>query len=111
MRLRIDTSTVKFRVGGPARPRMESRANQVQKMTPDGRPIWTVRLFAIDTQAGTTEQLWVEVAGEQPQLIVDEVATVQGLVYAPWVNNKKEIVRAFRADSITIDATARRAAA
>jgi hypothetical protein len=114
MRLRIDTSTVKFRVAGTARPRQVSKDDKTQKRTPDSdgrRPIWTVRLIAIDTQAGTTEQIFVETAGDMPQLTVDEIAAVQGLVFAPWVNNKKEIVRAFRADSIAHDSAARRPAA
>jgi hypothetical protein len=112
MRLRIDTSTVKFRVAGVAKPRMESRDSQVQKRTPkpDNRPIWTVRLTAIDTQAGTAEQIFVEVAGDEPQLIVDEVATVQGLTYVPWVNRQSQIVRAFRAESIILDNSGSRAA-
>jgi hypothetical protein len=113
MRLRIDTSTVKFRVAGTARPRQVSKNDPTQKTTSanDGRrPIWVVRLIAIDTKAGTTEQLFVEVAGDQPQLSVDEIATVQGLTFAPWVNKQGEIMRAFRADSVAIDGTARRAA-
>lgn len=112
MRLRIDTSGVRFRVGGLPRPRMESRARQVQKTTKDGRPIWVVRLTAIDSgagAAGSTEAIWVEVAGDQPVLTLDELASVQGLVFAPWVNQKGEIVRAFRADAITQEG-ARRAA-
>jgi hypothetical protein len=36
---------------------------------------------------------------------------VRGLTYAPWVNNKKEIVWAFRAEAIAIDGAARRLAA
>jgi len=36
---------------------------------------------------------------------------VQGLTYAPWVNNKKEIVRAFRAEAVTLASAARKAAA
>ena len=120
MRLRIDISTVKFRVAGVARPRQVSKNDPAQKTTPvsDGsRPIWTVRLIAIDTQAGTTEQLFVEVAGEMPQLAVDEIATVQGLTYAPWATvkfvdgkPKGEIMRAFRADSIALESASRRAA-
>jgi hypothetical protein len=112
MRLRIDTSGVKFRVAGPARPRMESRQRQVQRTTRDGRPIWVVRLMAIDSgagQDGSTEAIWVEVAGPQPVLALDELAAVQGLVFAPWINQKGEMVRAFRADSIAQDG-ARRAA-
>lgn len=99
MRLRIDTTTVKFRVAGTARPRQVSQADKTQKTTPpsDGnRPIWSVRLLAIDTQAGTTEQIFVDVAGEMPQVTVDEIATVGGLTYAPWVNRQGQIMRAFR---------------
>jgi hypothetical protein len=111
MRLRIDTSNVRFRVAGLAQPRNESRENKRQKTTPDGRPIWTVRLIAIDGTAASMETIWVEVAGDQPQLALDELAAVQGLVFSPWVNRKNEIVRSFRADSIAIDGTARRTAA
>lgn len=113
MRLRIDTSTVKFRVAGVARPRQVSKADPTQKTTPpsDGsRPIWSVRLIAIDMQAGTTEQIFVDVVGEMPELTVDEVATVQGLTFAPWVNQQHKIMRAFRADSVTIESSGRRAA-
>ena len=111
MRLRIDTSNVRFRVAGLAQPRNESRERQVQKTTPDGRPIWTVRLNAIDGPAASTESIWVEVAGDQPQLALDEIAAVQGLTFSPWVNRKHELVRAFRAEAITIDVAARRTAA
>jgi hypothetical protein len=48
------------------------------------------------------------VAGEEPKLTLDELALVQGLVFAPWINKKGEIVRNFRADSITVLADARR---
>jgi hypothetical protein len=110
MRLRIDTSTVKFRAAGLARPRQVSKDDKTQKKTPvsDGsRPIWTVRLIAIDVAAGTTEQIFVEVAGDQPQLTVDELATVQGLTYTPWVDRQGKIVRSFRAESIALDGSGR----
>ena len=121
MRLRIDTSNVKFRVAGTARARQVSRNDPTQKTTPVGdgsRPIWTVRLIAVDTQAGTTEQIFVEVAGDMPQLFVDEIAAVAGLTYAPWASvkfvdgkPKAEIMRSFRADSIAMAEAGRRAAA
>jgi hypothetical protein len=113
MRLRIDTNNVRFRVAGLAQPRMESKDSKVQKTTPapDKRPIWTVRLIAIDGTAASMETIWVEVAGEQPQLALDEIAAVQGLVFSPWVNRKNEIVRSFRADSVTIETATRRTAA
>ncbi|MGI9004990.1 MAG: hypothetical protein ACR2FU_02125 [Streptosporangiaceae bacterium] len=55
--------------------------------------------------------IWVEVAGQQPDLTPNEIASVQGLTYAPWVNSKKEIVRAFRAEAVALTGSARRAAA
>lgn len=122
MRLKIDISTVKFRVAGTARPRQVSKNDKTQKMTGDrdpkgNRPIWTIRLLAIDTEVGTTEQIFVEVAGDMPQLTVDEIATVRNLTYAPWATvkftdgkPKGEIMRAFRADAVTLEAPARRAA-
>jgi len=120
MRTKIDISTVKFRVAGTARPRQVSKNDKTQKTTPVGdgsRPIWTVRLTAIDTLVGTTEQIFVEVAGDMPQLVVDDIATVEGLTYAPWAavkfvdgKPKGEIMRAFRADSIAMAEVGRRAA-
>ena len=108
MRTKIDTSEVKFRVAALPRPRQESRSNPSQRRTPDGRLVWTVRLTAIDTGSNTSETIWVEVAGDEPKLTLDELALVQGLVFAPWINKKGEIVRNFRADSITVLADARR---
>lgn len=120
MRNKIDTSNVKFRVMGVG-PRQVSKTDKSQKRTPpsDGnRPIWTVRLMARDTEVNSTEQIFVEVAGDQPQLVIDELATVNGLTYQPWaaaenVNGqwKGKIMRAYRADSIVMaDASSRRAA-
>ena len=111
MRLRIDISEVKFRVASTARPAAKSRTDQTQKTTPDGQLIWSVRLTAIDTGANSSETIWVEVAGEEPKLTLDDLARVDGLVFAPWVNKKGEIVRSFRAESITVLTDARRAQA
>jgi hypothetical protein len=101
MRLRIDISQVKFRVAASARPAARSRADQTQKTTPDGQPVWSVRLTAIDTGVNSSETIWVEVAGEEPKLTLDDLARVDGLVFAPWVNKQNQLVRQFRADAIT----------
>lgn len=121
MRTKIDTSSVKFRVMGTARPRQVSKNDKTQKTTPasDGnRPIWTVRLSAIDSETNTTEQIFVEVAGEMPQLIVDEIAAVTNLTYQPWAYVKHEngeyeavIMRSFRADAIAMEGAGTRRAA
>ena len=55
MRLRIDTSENKFRVAALAQPRARSRTDQTQKTTPDGRPIWAVKLTATDTGSNSVE--------------------------------------------------------
>jgi hypothetical protein len=120
MRLKIDITTVKFRVAGQARPRQVSKHDPSQKTTPpsDGsRPIWSVRLIAIDTQAGTTEQIFVDVAGDMPQLSVDEIATVHNLTFAPWAaveyvdgKPKGKVMRSYRADAVTLESSGRRAA-
>ena len=113
MRLRIDTNEVRFRVAASPRPKPESRQNQTQRKTPDGRPIWTVRLTAIDPGSNTSETIWVEVAGDEPKITLDELAQVSGLTFAPWVDKQThQIVRAFRADTITpLPAEGRRPAA
>ena len=69
---------------------------------------FTVKLTATDTGSNSVEMIWVEVAGEEPRLTLDELALVQGLVFAPWISKKGEIVRNFRADSVTVLADARR---
>jgi hypothetical protein len=111
MRLRIDTNEVKFRVTATAQPRKQSRDNPAQKKTPDGRPIWSVGLLAREGDSNHSETIWVEVAGDEPKLTIDELAVVTSLTFAPWVNRKGEIVRSFRADSVTMQAESRRPAA
>ena len=71
-------------------------------------PRVAVKLTATDTGSNSVELIWVEVAGEEPKLTLDELALVQGLVFAPWINKKGEIVRNFRADSVTVLADARK---
>ena len=106
MRLRIDISEVRFRVAATARPAAKSRADQTQKTTPDGQPIWTVRLTAIDTGINSSETIWVEVAGDEPKLATDELVQVDGLVFAPWISGPQrkdhKIVRNFRADTVVL---------
>lgn len=117
MRLRIDTTGVEFRTAGAAKPKKDWQNKELQAVTPDKRPIWSVRLLAFDSGAGpngSMEQIWVEVAGDEPQLVPNEVVTVQNLTYAPWVatgKKKPEIVRSFRAESIVMAGNSSRRAA
>ena len=104
MRRRIDMTGLEFRVGGRPLPRRVSRQNQTQRTTRDGRPVWVVKLSAYDEGVGegTTEEIWVELAGEEPVLKVNGIALVTGLVHAPWVNNAHELVESFRAEAIVM---------
>lgn len=100
MRLEIKTDGTQFRVAGAARPRPDYKDKSRQATMQDGRPIWTVRLDAVDPQRETKETIWVEVAGDEPKLTFDEYAVVRGLVFAPWVGRDGKIRRAFRAGSV-----------
>ncbi len=109
MRLEINTNGVRFRAGGSAKHKQRKGQDAV---TPDGRPIWVVRLTAVDDGRNTSETIWVEVAGDEPTLNSDDLVQVTDLVYAPWVNHDGKIVRTFRAQQITpADPAARKAAA
>ena len=108
MRLKIDTSEIKFRVAGTARPK---KVKGEPASTPDGRPVWVVRLTAIEAERETAETIWVEVAGDEPKLTLDDLVQVHGLAFAPWVNREHKIVRNFRAEQVApLDQAARRAA-
>jgi len=109
MRTEIVTTGYRFRVSSAAKPRQRSRENPEQRRTPDGRPIWIVGLSAFDAEANKSETIWVEVAGDEPKLTVDDLVSVHRLVFAPWVNREHKIVRSFRADLITSE-QARKAA-
>lgn len=100
MRILIDTSGVQFRVAGAAKARPDFKDKDRQATTRDGELIWTVRLDAIEPDRETKETIWVEVAGEQPNVTFDGYAVVRGLVFAPWVGRDGKIKRAFRADAV-----------
>ena len=106
MRLLIDTSTVQFRVAGLPKPKI---VKGQQATTRDGRPVWTVRLDAVDAEHESKETIWVEVAGDEPRLTFDGYALVRVLVYAPWVRNDGKIQRAFRAEAVEMTTAAKAA--
>ncbi len=55
MRLRIETDGYRLRAGGPARPKQDYQDKDKQATTPDGRPIWVVRLTR-STRTPSTDQ-------------------------------------------------------
>jgi hypothetical protein len=100
MQLELKTDGLQFRVAGTAKARPDFKDKDRQATTRDGEPIWTVRLDAIDTERETRETIWVEVAGEQPELTFEGFAQVRRLVFAPWVGRDGKIKRSFRADAV-----------
>jgi hypothetical protein len=110
MRIKIDMTGVRFRAGGPATPKGDYRDKTKQAVDLDGRPIWVVRLTAYDTTAndgqGSSESIWVEVAGDKPELAADELVQITGLVFAPWISGPArkdhKIVRNFKATTVTL---------
>lgn len=110
MRIKLDMDGVQCRAGGPARPKDDYRDKSKQAVMPDGRPIWVVRLTAYDMNAndgqGSAENIWVEVAGDKPELTTGELVQVDGLMFAPWISGpaRKEhkIVRNFKADAVRL---------
>ena len=108
MRIEIKTDGFRFRVGGPAKPKQDYRDKSKQAVTRDGRPIWAVRLDAIDAGAETRETIWVEVAGEEPKLTTEGLVQIDGLVFAPWIGRDGKNKRPFRADTVTALADARK---
>ena len=102
MRLLINTDGVQFRVAGPAKAKADYKDKDKQATTRDGVPIWTVRLDAIEPEREARETIWVEVAGDQPELTFDGYAVVRDLVFAPWVGKDGKIRRAFRAEAVEV---------
>lgn len=100
MRLLIDTKDIQFRVAGLPKARPDYKDREKQATTQDGRPIWTVRLDAVDARRETKETIFVEVAGDEPRLTFDGFAVVRELVYAPWVGKDGKIKRSFRAEQV-----------
>jgi hypothetical protein len=106
MRLLIDTSGVQFRVAGlPKRKVVKGQ----DATTQDGRPVWTLRLDAVDAEHASKETIWVEVAGDEPRLTFDGYALVRALTYAPWVGNDGKIKRQFRAEAVEMTTAAKAA--
>ncbi len=65
--------------------------------------------FDISTKHGSSESIWVEVAGDEPGLTADELVQIDGLVFAPRISGPArkdhKIVRNFRADAVTLAST------
>ena len=93
MRLKIDTDGIQFTVARQAKAKQDYKDKERRATTRDRKPIWTVRLDAIEPEREARETIWVEVAGEQPRLTFDGYAVVHGLVFAPWSGRRQDQAR------------------
>lgn len=97
MRIKMDTSQIRFMVTRPAAPKMdrETRQQKVDKTT--GALQWQLQVMALDETGG--EILTVTLDGE-PKVNVGEFVQLHELVAIPWSQADRSGV-AFRAAGVT----------
>src|SRR5918998_90114 len=97
MRIKLDTSQIRFMVTRPATPKMDrdTRQQKVDKTT--GALQWQLQVMALDDTGG--EILTVTLDGE-PKINVGEFVQLHDLVAIPWSQADRSGV-AFRAAGIT----------
>ena len=98
MRLEIKTDGLRFRVAGTARPRPDYKDKDKQAVMRDGRPIWTVRLNAVDTSTehGSSESIWVEVAGDEPRSLLQPGIRAGQRSYLTGLENRRQVAERYR---------------
>ena len=97
MRIKMDTSMIRFMITKPAEPKMDREAGQQKVDRLTGALLWQVQLMALDETGG--EILTVTVDAE-PKLSVGEFVQLHGLVAIPWSQGDRSGV-AFRAAGLT----------
>ncbi|MGO9080190.1 MAG: hypothetical protein ACLQDY_14280 [Streptosporangiaceae bacterium] len=103
----VKTDGMRFRANGPAWRR---KVKGEPATTKDGRPMWVARLTVLEDGRRWSEEIWVEVYGDEPVLAADDLVMPVRLIYSPWVNRKGELVRSYRADQILPAEPARKSA-
>lgn len=96
MELTIDMTDKDVRVTRTAQPKMDQHGEQrVEKET--GLPLWSVQVCVTDHTGG--EVVSVTLPGDKPDVTVNELVDLIGLVAIPWSTNGRNGV-AFKATSI-----------
>jgi hypothetical protein len=95
VKLLIDMSKVQFSV--TRNPEARNDQNGKQRFSKDGAPMWQTQLQALDETGG--EILMVTVAGEKPNVTVQQLVSPVGLEAIPWNTNGKHGV-AYRASEL-----------
>ena len=103
MRLPVDTSTVNFVAAGPPEPALDF-STKTQKTDADGRPVFTVHLFAVG--GGARDVVAVKVAGEPKGIGQFTPVKVTELVGTTWSMDTRSRV-SFHAAKVEPTTTAR----
>ena len=106
MRIKLDTSAIRFMITKPAAPKMDrdTRQQKVDKTT--GALQWQLQVMALDETGG--EILTVTLDSE-PKINVGEFVQLHDLVAIPWSQGDRSGV-AFRAAGITALSAGKQAA-
>ena len=97
MRIKMDTTAIRFMVTRPAAPKMDRETQQQKVDKATGALLWQLQVMALDETGG--EILPVTLDGE-PKVNVGEFVQLQDLVAIPWSQGDRSGV-AFRAAGIS----------
>ena len=106
MRIKMDTTAIRFMVTKPAAPKTDQKGQQKADQR-TGALLWQLQVMALDENGG--EILTVTLDGE-PTIGVGEFVQLHDLVAIPWSQGDRSGV-AFRAAGITALSTAGKPAA
>ncbi len=96
MRLKMDTSTVRFMVTRAHEPKLDFDTQQQKADQRTGAMLWQLQLMALDESGAEILTVTID---HEPKVNVGEFVHVEGLVANPWLQNGKAGV-SFRAASI-----------
>lgn len=97
MRIKMDTTAIRFMVTRPAAPKTDQKTGQQKVDNRTGALLWQLQVMALDENGG--EILTVTLDGE-PKINVGEFVQLHDLVAIPWSQGDRSGV-AFRAAGIT----------
>ena len=107
MRIKMDTSAIRFMITKPAAPKMDrdTRQQKVDKTT--GALQWQLQVMALDESGGEIITVTVD---SEPKVAVGQFVRLDGLVAIPWSQGDRSGV-AFRASGMAVTKSAAAAAA
>lgn len=97
MRIKMDTTAIRFMITKPAAPKTDQKTGQQKVDNRTGALLWQLQVMALDENGG--EILTVTLDGE-PKVNVGEFVLLHDLVAIPWSQGDRSGV-AFRAAGIS----------